>query len=641
MTVNKEVYTGTRSIFLSSLPMMENRLSAYLFSDGIFNDRILGNSTVNDSKNDFNPLMIDLLKSAVPKIERYKVGLYKDSALKGNRVLKDYNGSMDGYADVAGYSRDTLNIHTGRSYTSENPIRLSFQLMTRAEPAAMVIETIKSLLAIKADDDEILIVDNNNTQTSLYEPLAQFCASLDARHNVHFYHIDSVAGFKAGALNLALGLMDPNCSHIVVVDSDYQALPQARISIANAIERYPSHALLQFPQFYRDAGRVDIHSELNHYFNHHLYRLFNRKRALSTGTYAVIRRRALLDLGGWSGASITEDAQMGVLMHGRGLRSQFVPEVIATGLLPTTLHDLMSQRRRWIYGNMQVLNTYFSASSNLPSTSLSIIDSLVTDSSATKKKLSERLAYMGAHLSQLSAWVNFTGIFIVLQLLTLLIITSALLFSTSLNIYALLAPLYIVYASYAIFLGRRLWAYMQDRAPLNQQTSNGAAPSLSNRLRAWAVHLNFWELGALSWWPVLWGQKKPFICTPKQELIRTRKSVYVANLMAMPKVLLMLNITTAIIVSPFSLLYSPLLFGCAVMVCILKVWAAKVMLDNYSYEEYQVANKKVAAETLITKNLSAKSFVTKNLSQPHMISIAKSKDKPLTSSFKDDNAVNF
>ncbi len=517
--------------------------------------------------------------------------------------------------------------------STEMPIRLSFQLMTRAEPAALVIETIKSLLAIKADDDEILIVDNNNTQTTLYEPLAQFCASLDTRHNVHFYHIDSVAGFKAGALNLALGLMDPNCSHIVVVDSDYQALPQARLSMANAIERYPSHALLQFPQFYRDAGRVDIHSELNHYFNHHLYRPFNRKRALSTGTYAVIRRRALLDLGGWSGASITEDAQMGVLMHGRGLRSQFVPEVIATGLLPTTLHDLMSQRRRWIYGNMQVLNTYFSTASNSSTASLS-----------TKKKLSERLAYMGAHLSQLSAWVNFTGIFIVLQLLTLLIITGALLFGSSLNIHALLAPLYIVYASYAIFLGRRLWAYMQDSAPLNQQTSNGAVPSLGSRLRAWAVHLNFWELGALSWWPVLWGQKKPFICTPKQELIRTRKSVYVANLMAMPKILLILNITTAIIVSPFSLLYSPLLFGCAVIVCILKIWAAKVMLDNYSYEEYKVANKRVAAETLITKNLSAisaKSFVTKNLSQPNMISIAKSKDKPLTSLFKDDNAVNF
>ena len=607
MTVNKEVYTGTRSIFLSSLPMMENRLSTYLFSDGLFNARILGNSIAGESKSYFYPLRINLLKSAIPKSERYKVGLCKDSALKGDHVLKDYNG-IAGYADIEGYSRDTLNIHTVRSYTSENPIRLSFQLMTRAEPAALVIETIRSLLAIKADDDEILIVDNNNTETTLYEPLAQFCESLDARHNVHFYHIDSVAGFKAGALNLALGLMDPNCSHIVVVDSDYQALPQARISIANAIERYPSHALLQFPQFYRDAGRVDIHSELNHYFNHHLYRPFNRKRALSTGTYAIIRRRALLDLGGWSGASITEDAQMGVLMHSRGLRSQFVPEVIATGLLPTTLHDLMSQRRRWIYGNMQVLNTYFSTSSNSPSTNLS----------TTKKKLSERLAYMGAHLSQLSAWVNFTGTFIVLQLLTLLIITGALLFGSSLNIHALLAPLYIVYASYAIFLGRRLWAYMQDSAPLNQQTSNGAAPSLSNRLRAWAVHLNFWELGALSWWPVLWGRKKPFICTPKQDIARTKQTVLRDNVRVLPKLIVILNIVTLVLVSPLSALYSPVLFICALAIIAIKFWSAKVAFDNYAYAD---ASKPLTVSSTIPTRASSRindsistTFNTKELS---------------------------
>ncbi|MEN2750333.1 glycosyltransferase family 2 protein [Psychrobacter sp. FBL11] len=522
---------------------------------------------------------------------------YKETVLnkKNNRIYKGaLNNNKQGSTDAL--------------------VRLSFQLMTRAEPANMVIDTIKSLLAIKADDDEILIVDNNNTQTSLYEPLAQFCASLDASCNVHFYHIDAVAGFKAGALNLALGLMDPECSHVVVVDSDYQALPQARMSIAKAIERYPDHALLQFPQFYRDAGKADVHSELNHYFNHHLYRSFNRQRALSTGTYAVIRRRALLAMGGWSGASITEDAQMGVLMHGRGLRTRFIPEVIATGLLPTTLHDLMSQRRRWIYGNMQVLNTYFSTVSNSSA-----------PSSSRSKRLNERLAYMGAHVSQLSAWVNFTGIFIVLQLLTLLIITGALLFSTSLNIHALLAPLYAVYASYAIFLGRRLWAYMQDKAPLNQQTDHGVAPSLGSRLRAWALHLNFWELGALSWWPVLWGQKKPFICTPKQALVRTRKSVYVANLMAMPKVLLMLNITTAIIVSPFSLLYSPLLFGCAIVVCILKIWAAKVMLVNYGYEKRSVTNKAVTVKNTFAKNLSHSRIVRLNEKK----------------SFEDDNTVNF
>ena len=587
--------------------MIKNRLSAYLFSDGILSDQTPNDSTLSDDKSGFNALRGNLSKYTVPK-----TGLYKNRTLKGNRALKDYS-DIDGYAGIKDHAREAISIHMDcRVHTSKNSVRLSFQLMTCAEPVAMVIETIKSLLAIKADDDEILIVDNNNTQTISYEPLAQFCASLDARHNVHFYHIDSVAGFKAGALNLALGLMDPNCSHIVVVDSDYQALPQARTSIANAIERYPTHALLQFPQFYRDAGRVDIHSELNHYFNHHLYRPFNRTRALSTGTYAGIRRRALLDLGGWSSASITEDAQMGVLMHSRGLRSQFIPEVIATGLLPTTLHDLMSQRQRWIYGNMQVLNTYFSTatffstgSSNLPSTSLP-----ATNLSATKKKLSERLAYTRAHLSQLSAWVNFTGIFIVLQLVTLLMITAALLFTTSLPLHDFLAPLDVVYTSYAIFLVRRLWAYMKDSAPLNQQTNNGAAPSVARRLRAWAVHLNFWELGALSWGPVLWGQEKPFICTPKQQCVRTRKSVYVANLIALPKLLLILNVITAIIVSPFSPLYSPLLFGCAMVVCLLKLWAAKVMVANYGYEKISIENKVVVDNHLVAKKPSQSRVTT-------------------------------
>lgn len=45
------------------------------------------------------------------------------------------------------------------SQASQGP-SLSFQLMTRAEPPAMVIATIQSLLAVKAPQDEIIIIDN-------------------------------------------------------------------------------------------------------------------------------------------------------------------------------------------------------------------------------------------------------------------------------------------------------------------------------------------------------------------------------------------------------------------------------------------------------------------------------------------------
>lgn len=109
----------------------------------------------------------------------------------------------------------------------------------------------------------------------------------------------------------------------------------------------------------------------------------------------------------------------------------------------------------------------------------------------------------------------------------LLIITGALITGANTDLYSLLLPLYAVYMNYALFLMRRLWAYWQDRAPLNQQVNNEHAPSFKNQLRAWALHLNFWELGALSWWPVLWGRDQPFICTPKQKYIHTDEALSV------------------------------------------------------------------------------------------------------------------
>ncbi|WP_079691791.1 glycosyltransferase family 2 protein [Psychrobacter sp. DAB_AL43B] len=515
---------------------------------------------------------------------------------------------VKGWETINGSS---VNDHVEKNHSQAHTAALSFQLMTRAEPPELVIATIQSLLVVKKYCDEIIIIDNNNNDTSMYKPLAAFCASLDPELKVYFYHIDAVEGFKAGALNLALGLMSPDCTHIVVVDSDYQALPHARVSIADAIEQYPAHTLLQFPQFYRNAGQIDIHSELNHYFNHHLYRPFNRERALSTGTYAVIRRSDLLSLGGWSGASITEDAQMGVLMHQQGLRSRFIPQIIATGLLPNTLNDLMSQRRRWIYGNMQVINNYFAIDKSSmcrqyleKSQTLTSVTPLnrYTINSIKVEGIGERLLYARAHLSQLSAWINFTGLFIFLQICTLLIIFSALFAPTLFNINAdstLLTPLYLVYAGYTVFLVRRLWAYLQDQVPLNKQVNGNYQPTMKMRLRAWLMHLNFWELGALSWLPVMWGREKPFICTPKQEYIRTRHSLWQANIVALPKLLLALNIITALVVAPFSPLYSPILFICALTVCLLKIGAAKVAFDNFAATEPKLNSIRIKSKPAV------------------------------------------
>ena len=158
----------------------------------------------------------------------------------------------------------------------------------------------------------------------------------------------------------------------------------------------------------------------------------------------------------------------------------------------------------------------------------------------------------------------------------------------------LLAPLYVVYASYLLFMGRRLWAYSQDNSPLNNQVSKAKKTNNNNKLpiqhikkqiRAWLLHLNFWELGALSWMPVLWGRDKPFVCTPKQVASSTTRSTFIANIVALPKLLLTLNLITLLLVAPFSPFYSPVLFSCALVVCLVKVLAANVALKNYRYQQ--------------------------------------------------------
>ena len=602
--IGKDICLNEIGHKISALFMVKQLRVRYAFNEYIYGE-CCNKSDANDEINDGN-----------------KDTMFRFTGDNSNIMVKESFEDTHYDKKALNYLLNSKQALKNNEVYTDDAIRLSFQLMTRAEPAKMVIETIKSLIAIKAADDEILIVDNNHTDVNLYQPLADFCAALDTKLNVHFYHIDAVTGFKAGALNLALGLMNPMCTHIVVVDSDYQALPHARASIAAAIQEYPHHALLQFPQFYRDAGRLEVHGELNHYFNYHLYRDFNRKRALSTGTYAVIQRMALIELGGWSGASITEDAQMGVLMHRQGLQTAFIPKVIATGLLPNTVGDLMSQRRRWIYGNMQVLNTYFSN------------HSLPLSKTSAPNSFSQRLGYMRAHLSQLSAWVNMTGIFIFLHICTLLIISGAMLTNFDINFPLLLTPLYAVYAGYTLFLGRRLWAYCHDNAPLNQQMNGSDMPYFYQKLRAWLMHLNFWELGALSWLPVLWGREKPFICTPKQVYVRTRRTVWTANIAALPKLLFTINLITALMVAPFSPLYSPLIFVCAITIFILKLWSAQIMLANYGYTE---SSATVTADFVHNAHLDINNKSTR---QEHSVLNHSVISRKLSTSLQDNQIIN-
>ena len=78
-------------------------------------------------------------------------------------------------------------------------------------------------------------------------------------------------------------------------------------------------------------------------------------RPSTQGPNTLISRRALTEVGGIATDSITEDFATGIRIQAAGYRCYAIPTVLAHGLAPATLRDLISQRRRWGRGCVQTL----------------------------------------------------------------------------------------------------------------------------------------------------------------------------------------------------------------------------------------------------------------------------------------------
>jgi len=68
------------------------------------------------------------------------------------------------------------------------------------------------------------------------------------------------------------------------------------------------------------------------------------------GSNTLLSRAALVDIGGFFTGSITEDFATGILLQKKGYVCYAINEVLASGLSPTDLKSLISQRIRWARG---------------------------------------------------------------------------------------------------------------------------------------------------------------------------------------------------------------------------------------------------------------------------------------------------
>lgn len=237
------------------------------------------------------------------------------------------------------------------------------QVPTYNEPPELVIETVRSLVAIDYPTLHVQVIDNNTTEPGLWQPVEEECARLrKAGHAVEFAHLPQWPGFKAGALNWGRQHLAPEIEILGVIDADYTVSPDWLRSVIAQFND-PAVAFVQTPQDYRSwetsAFYQACYVGLAYFFKVGMVSRDHWNAIIFAGTMGLIRRSVLDEVGGWDERIITEDAEVSLRVHARGYRSVYVPRAFGKGIMPLTYEGLRKQRFRWAFGGIQILRSHW------------------------------------------------------------------------------------------------------------------------------------------------------------------------------------------------------------------------------------------------------------------------------------------
>lgn len=229
-----------------------------------------------------------------------------------------------------------------------------------SEPPEVVERTLQSLRVLRYHRLEVLVIDNNTKDETLWRPVEDLCRQLG--HPFHFFHLEHWPGFKAGALNYALVHTSPEATIVGIIDSDYVVRPDFLSDLVAYFER-ARIGFVQAPQDYREWECAHFarmcYWEYWQFFAVSMLLRRRRNAILMHGTMVLIRRSALDEVGGWTEECLTEDSELGLRLLAAGYSGIYCHRAYGHGLVPFSFRDYSRQRRRWVTGGVQTLQRHW------------------------------------------------------------------------------------------------------------------------------------------------------------------------------------------------------------------------------------------------------------------------------------------
>ena len=240
---------------------------------------------------------------------------------------------------------------------------------TYNEPVDVLRRTVVGALGIEYPNKTVYILDDtpkthkNPKKAAELEKRRQAVAALAQEVGCIALRRPNNKGAKAGNINHAL--QHTTGELIAIFDADHVPVRTFLQMTVGFFVDNARVALVQTPHhfynpdpFERNLFREGRMPPEQHLFYHRIQKgndFWNS--AFFCGSCAVLRRDALLEVGGIAQETVTEDAHTALKLHGRGWESRFVDVPQAAGLATEKFGFHVQQRIRWARGMAQILRT--------------------------------------------------------------------------------------------------------------------------------------------------------------------------------------------------------------------------------------------------------------------------------------------
>jgi len=202
---------------------------------------------------------------------------------------------------------------------------------------------------------EILVLDDSSDDT---------CNLIDSEisfYRARGFEIRTIRrknrrGFKAGALQHALQYT--RGEYIAVFDADSMPPSDFLLNTIPFLEENPKLGYIQTRMGHINRNFNKMTEMISIALDCHFIVAQPARDSLSlvttfNGSAGTLRKKALLDIGGWSSETLTEDMELSYRMRINGWGSMYLRDVVVQGEVPLTLPDFKNQQARWACGCAQ------------------------------------------------------------------------------------------------------------------------------------------------------------------------------------------------------------------------------------------------------------------------------------------------